>query len=479
MLCRLHLPLSPAQGERAKQLLSELDAYGIIRAAGNERTATGEATPVIIPPGILERRIEQMSHQPTSEQRQAVLEALDDMNSTTPMVRLLSGDVGTGKTTVFALLAACVHDAGGEVAIMLPSSDMVVQVASEMQGWWPDIRLEKVTGKHKGEQEPARIKLGTSALLHRYQEWEPTLTVVDEQQKHSVSQRQYLCRHGGHLLEATATAMPRTLASVLFGLIPISRLTKPHTPKRIHTTLHDADDVSARQRLFEDVRQTLAAGDQVLVIFAARDKKEADKLEKQVEELDMEASGIEECPTPTYVVPLDEGATAWEAFLPEGAVTRLHGKMKVADRNRTMARMRAGECQVLCATTAAEVGLNLPRLRRVVIYNPERLGLTQLHQIRGRVARNGGEGWCDLLSQVKRLSAAASERLNAMCQTQDGLRLAEMDMRQRGLGDLSSQKNQQSGSASGGILLARKLTLSSFEAAHKLMPSEIWDSQSP
>lgn len=474
ILYRMHFPTSPSQGLMAIQVIRHIEALGAILSAERERPKTGVFSRVVVDPQAFQARIDFMSHTPTGEQLQAVRDALEDMASGKPMHRVLSGDVGTGKTTVFALLAAAVYDAGGDVGIMLPSSDMVDQVAREMSDWWPDLAIERVTGKTQAAGAgDARLKIGTTALLHRYGDWRPTLTVVDEEQKYSVDQRQQLVAGGGHLMECTATCMPRTMAQIQFGLVPVSRLTTPHTPKTITTVIRDAGNPEEQQALHRDLLSTLEGGDQTLVIFAARDAKEADSLTKAAipEETTEDGGQLRRgvSPTDARVIPLEEGFAAWEQAVGQGQVVALHGKMKPAERKASLDAMRAGEAQVLCATTAAEVGLNLTRLRQVIVYNAERLGLTQLHQIRGRVARLGGHGRCDLYVDKAHLSEKALSRLQALCDTQDGFALAEMDMQQRGLGDLSAKVNLQSGASDGGILRNSKLALAHFEVAQLML----------
>ncbi|CAM3857406.1 helicase-related protein [Vreelandella rituensis] len=473
ILYRMHVPTSPEQGRRAVMLVRHLEALAAISAAERERPKTGVFQQVTHDPQTLESRIQAMSHTPTAEQIAAVQDSLADMASGRPMHRVLSGDVGTGKTTVYALLAAAVHDAGGEVAVMLPSSDMVNQVTREITHWWPDIEIEKVTGKKQTDSvEGARLKLGTTALLHRFDSWRPTLTVVDEEQKYSVDQRQQLVAGSGHLLEATATCMPRTMAKIQFGLVPVSRLTKPHTPKHITTQIRDAGKPDDKRALYEDLLDTIAEQSQVLVIFAARDAKEAKKLANTPVadgELDFEDEPDQKAQPVSRVIPLEEGLEQWKRAGGENKVVALHGKMKPAERKVSLGDMLSGRAQVLCATTAAEVGLNLPLLRQVIVYNAERLGLTQLHQLRGRVARLGGNGRCDLFVDWENLTDKARERLEALCATQDGFALAEMDMRQRGLGDLSSKANLQSGASDGGILRNSKLALEHFDVAQQML----------
>lgn len=459
----MHRPKHPQQGELAKRLLSDLDAFSALQAVEAERPRVGVFQQVVIPWGAVEARIAQMSFAPTEEQVAAVVDFLKDMAKGQPAHRLLSGDVGTGKSLVMLLIMAAVHDAGGDVAMMLPSADIADQFIESVRDWWPDIDFDEVTSKSAGETPTASVRIGTTALLHRCPDWKPTLTIVDEQQRLSVNQRHALTHRTGHLLEATATCLPRTLAQAMFGLLPVSRLTKPHTPKKIHTVLHDAQSVPEKRAVFEAVKSTLNNGDQVLVVYAARNEKEADRLLDEDAKKTPDGERI-----PPRVPSLEAGVELWRTAFGDEAVVMLHGKMKAADRAASLNAMRDGSAQILCATTAAEVGLNIPRLRRVLILSPERHGIVQLHQIRGRVARLGGDGWCDLVAEVANLQDTSIERLNALCSTEDGFELAEADLRLRGLGDLSSKNNQQSGSLDSGVILNAKLELTHFERASQM-----------
>ncbi|MGP5017396.1 MULTISPECIES: helicase-related protein [Halomonadaceae] len=460
---RMHLPTKPTQGEMAVRLLTDLDAFSALQAVEAERPKSGIFQQVVIPWSAVEARIAQMPYPPTSEQKDAVADFLHDMAQGKPAHRLLSGDVGTGKSVVMLLVMAAVYDAGGDVGMMLPSSDISDQFIEAIREWWPDIVFDEVTAKSAGETPSASVRIGTTALIHRCPDWKPTLTIVDEQQRMSVNQRHALTHRTGHLLEATATCLPRTLAQAMFGLLPVSRLTKPHTPKSIITTLHDIQSVHEKRALFQSVKRTLDNGDQVLVIYAARNEREADRLLERDQKMVLDGERV-----PPSVPSLESGAKLWRSAFGDDAVVTLHGKMKARDREASLTAMRAGSASILCATTAAEVGLNIPNLRRVLILSPERLGLTQLHQIRGRVARLGGDGWCDLVAEVANLQDVSINRLNALCATNDGFELAEADMRQRGLGDLSVNNNQQSGSLAGGVILNSKLGLEHFERATQI-----------
>lgn len=448
---RLHMPQSPSQGEAAKRLLRDLSALALIIRADRERPKAGVAISLHPRASDLSGRILSMEHTPTPEQDAAIQEALSDMASDRPMHRLLSGDVGTGKTMVFAVLAAAVYDAGGEVGILLPSEDMVRQVTREIGAWWPDIKVSRVTGSQP-DHTRHRMRIGTTAMLSNTESgWQPTLMIVDEQQKYASHQREALSQWGGHLLEATATCLPRTMAQLQFGLVPASRLTHGHTTKDMATRIWNRQEPSERHQLFGEVRKTLAENAQVLVIFAARDTKQEE-----------EGEG-------SRVTPLEEGVERWRRVLGHDEVAVLHGRMSSADRAANLDRIRSGKARVLCATTAAEVGLNLPRLRHAIINSPERFGLVTLHQIRGRLARTGGWGRCDLLADTPNLSDRSLERLGAFERENDGFALAELDMRQRGMGSLQSSESRQSGSSDASLLVGEPPGFENFEAAQRML----------
>lgn len=462
----LHYPKSERQGNLAKRLLGDLSALSRLIHAENDRPKTENVQRVKNDPAKCETRLKALPFTATQEQRTAIQEMLDDMASGLPSHRVLSGDVGTGKSIVMLTIAAAVLDAGGKVALMLPSEDLVNQMVGDCQSWWPDIPIDTVTSStDKHASLTAAFRIGTTALLARdTPEWAPTLTIVDEQQKYSAQQRQQLVTQGGHLLEATATCLPRTMAQMQFGLIPVSRLTQPHSPKAISTDIWDQRNREGLRHLFRDVKETLAAGDQVLVIFAARDQKDVKHL-LEGDEAENNDTGLKG----PAVLSLEEGIERWRELLGADMVVGLHGRMKSADRKKNLAALTSGTAQVLCATSAAEVGLNLPRLRHVVVQNPERFGLVTLHQIRGRSAREGGAGRCDIIADSASLSDKASSRIKAFVGTDDGFALAEIDMRERGIGSFEIEQSRQSGQSDESLLLGYRPTIENFEVAAAML----------
>lgn len=454
MIKAVHFPAHALQAELASNGVRDIIALAYLIQAIRSRPITSKPIQIKITDSMLAKRLEQIAGQitPTDGQYQSIREALKDLSSGHAMHRLLSGDVGTGKTLVFGTVARLVADASNQVVILLPSAPMAEQIYAELSQWWPDTKevavlITGATSKKQMEEQVngKKILIGTTAINARLNklDWRPDLVIVDEQQRFSVRQRQQLLKIGGHLLEATATCLPRTMAQVHYGLTDISRLTKPCVEKRFHTTLHNQKEPDAMAAVSDRLAAVLAAGDQALIVFASKEEKADPEENKDLPKLFAISEGF-----PTFV-----------SRYGEGRVVQLHGSMKAEDKQSSLDAMKNGEADILCATTAAEVGLNIPRLRLVIIMNPERLGLVTMHQLRGRGARNGGDAWCMLVADKERLKPESLERLDALCTTTDGFRLAEMDFALRGMGDLDYEALTQNGKHTDFLLPPRAASL--------------------
>lgn len=450
ILTQAHVPRLIENGKKAQLALDYLAALGIIASARTGQDDSVASRPLML--GDWRQRAASISFALTDEQEQAVADSIADLASDTPMRRILSGDVGTGKTAVYGTIAATVVDGFGTAVILLPNESLASQVSREFKEWWPDIPQQLVTGSTSGEV-CAPLVIGTTAALFR-DTCIPSLIIIDEQQKFSREQREQLVGPETHLLETTATCIPRTQALVRYGIVNVSKLTKCHTPKTIHTKIwqhRQWGEVAA------GIKATIAAGDQVLYVYPLREKGEKPEVDD------------EEPPAGAAKPELKSAAEVfekWEKIFP-GKTRLIHGQMSAADKDSALADMRSGEASVLLATTVIEVGITLPKLRRIVIIHPERFGLTTLHQLRGRVARLGGEGWCDLFlpNSVK---DATMERLTVLEQTQDGFQVAEHDMRLRGVGDMSRGSNKQSG-ADMNFLFGRSVSIDALDGAMKML----------
>lgn len=435
---RAHLPLKPEHGYQAQRAMERLSAlHMLVEARRNNPRPAIEPTPL----APLAPLAEALPFALTEEQRDAVQAIRDDMGAGRPMRRLLSGDVGTGKTVVFALAAASVARAGGLAYILLPNEILVEQTAAAIDGWWPELTVERVKGGRKKVEldvGAGAIVVGTTALLNRDLP-RPALIVADEQQKFSIDQRERLSEGGVHRLEATATCVPRTQAFVQYGGMQVSRLKKPHVEKYIDTRIRKA---SEREQLFKDIQTTIDAGQQVMVLYPLKsDSDRGGNKRAAIEAFDL-----------------------WQKRFGERVVL-IHGGGTKRDKQAQQTAvddMRAGRADIVVATTVAEVGLDLPNLNRVTIISPERLGASTLHQIRGRAARTGGTGYCDLFLP-ETVKDEAMDRLNVLVNHQSGFRVAEEDLKLRGFGDLSGVSGRQHGKSKS-LLFGRSISVDTVAA---------------
>lgn len=439
LLLHAHLPRSVEQGRASQRALERMAALRAVRLARNQ-------APRPVPGGVkLPRPIgswaewaDSLPFSLSTNQKSAIEEIVADLRGDTPMRRLLSGDVGYGKTAVFAVAAAAIYGAGGRVAILLPNETLADQAYREIKSFWPELgdSLHLVTGSSddKADLTQAQWLIGTTALLFR-SVGALHLVVVDEQQKFSRDQREAMLRSHTHLLEATATCIPRSQALLQFGGFAFTLLDEPPVPRSIHTQIRYADQ---RLQLFCDVQRTINEGDQVLVVYPRKGQAKGKGETEQQGIHDVEAAVV-----------------AWERKYP-GQVRMAHSGRHEAENEAALRDMREERARILIATTVVEVGVNLPRCRRVVVVHPHRFGLSTLHQIRGRAARTGGLGFCDLYLPDPPKEKSL-DRLRVLERTQNGFDVAREDLKLRGCGNLSADSKQQTG-ADDTILFGRPLT---------------------
>ena len=354
------------------------------------------------------------------------------------MRRLLSGDVGTGKTAVYGLaLAYCIKH-GAKAAVLLPNQTLARQIHGDMTAWWPELKPHLVTGNSEQVDASSSLVIGTTALLHR-DLGEQDILVVDEQHKFSREQRERLAKPGVHLLEVSATSIPRTQALVRYGALHVSKLTQGHVRKVINTSIITHGD---RAVLFADLRKAISRGDKLLVIYPRRGDEEDDI----------------ESPLPSA----EEAFASWRhAF---GDLVRLvHGARAAEENQQTIQDMIEGRARVLVSTTVVEVGVTIPGLRHCVVVHAERFGLTTLHQIRGRLCRDGGSGTFALYLPAP-VKPEVHARLQVLVDTTDGFEVAERDMRIRGFGDLSANSDKQTGDGMG-FLIGRPVDVDALDQA--------------
>jgi ATP-dependent DNA helicase RecG len=422
LLKAAHVPATLEDGRRAVRVLCRLGALDVVQRAKAVRDVAEAqpARPVACPPERLATLRAALPWAYTDDQEAAVAEILADLAAEAPMRRLLSGDVGTGKTAVFGLACAATVAAGGRAAVLVPNSVLGQQIHREVTTWWPELDPQLVVGESR-KPPSSHFLIGTTALLSRLPaELYPDLVVVDEQQKFSRAQREQLLAHGSNLLEATATCIPRSMALAQYGGMAVSRLTRCHVDKTIETRYLAKKQES---RLLRDVAQTVDDGGQVLVVYPMVEAGQEGKT--------------------AHLTSVEEAVKTWDGRFP-GRVAHVHGRMKEHEKALAIDALRDGRADVLVATTVVEVGIDLPELRHVVVVHPERFGLTTLHQLRGRVARGGGFGRCDLFHSTAHGDKTRT-RLEVLCSTADGFEVALADMRLRGFGDVAADSEDQAG----------------------------------
>jgi ATP-dependent DNA helicase RecG len=416
----------PAQRRLAfEELLSHRLCMRRLRNTSNTRSA-----PVMRSTGKLTGSfLSGLAFKLTRAQQKVIREISDDLANGRPMLRLLQGDVGSGKTVVAAMAALQAVEAGFQVAIMAPTEILAEQHCLTFNRWFAGIDIGvgwlsgKLTGK-KREQQLAGIRqgdagviIGTHALFQEGVDYARLgLVIVDEQHRFGVHQRMSLREKADisglspHQLVMTATPIPRTLAMSAYADLDCSVIDEL-PPGRIPITTLLAQS-ERRSEIITRISQSCAAGQQAYWVCTLIEESEA---------LQCQAA--------------EATAESLSSLLPELKIALVHGRMKSREKTAVMERFKAGEIQLLVATTVIEVGVDVPNANLMVIENAERLGLAQLHQLRGRVGRGGQPSYCVLLFQTP-LSEAGKQRLAVMKQSTDGFFIAERDLQIRGPGQV-------------------------------------------
>lgn len=438
-----HRPRSLQYWEHSITALTRLDAL-----AGIHRAKTGGPKPVANPFQIdtVEHRLSSAGLKPTGDQSAALAVYRNALTGGKPARVMTVGDVGTGKSVCIYMIAAGIADQGGRAVCMFPNAQLAVQMLQDFSAWAPDLSMSLVTGDSEaGVDLESSILIGTTALLSRKLP-KVDAVLVDEQHRFSREQREKLVARHTHLFEFTATAIPRTEALVRIGLYQTVELRETFAPKRIDTQMFVGLD--GRRSLFNMLAEDLNGGGRFLVVYPRKNLDDT-------EGVDGSDKGKETNPLHTV-----EGALpGWTAKFGD-RVAAITSDNTTEEKVSTLEAFASGKIQVLVTTTVVEVGLNLPTLYRIVIVDPTRYGLATLHQLRGRVARRGGQGYCELLCD-DRLKTEQSERLEFFCSTTDGFEIAARDLELRGAGDLGGSSDKQSG-ADYVFLIGRKLNMGHF-----------------
>ena len=371
----------------------------------------------------------------TEAQKRVIREIWNDMRSGRQMNRLLQGDVGSGKTLVALMSMLIALDNGYQACIMAPTEILAEQhlntIIDFLKGM--DVRVELLTGIVKGKRRNTILEdlaagrvdilVGTHAVIEDTVRFARLgMVVVDEQHRFGVAQRAKLWSKSDnppHVLVMTATPIPRTLAMTLYGDLDVSVIDELPPGRKPIQTQHVYD--AQLPQLYESIRRQIRIGRQAYIVFP---------LIEESEHIDLKN--------------LEDGYETLRQIFPEFKMSKVHGKIKPKEKEEEMQRFASGETQILVATTVIEVGVNVPNASVMVILDAQRFGLSQLHQLRGRVGRGADQSYCILVTTYQ-LSADTRKRIDIMCETNDGFRIAEADLKLRGPGDLEG--TQQSGMA--------------------------------
>ena len=371
----------------------------------------------------------------TGAQKRVIKEIRADMKSGRQMNRLLQGDVGSGKTLVALMVALIAIDNGCQACIMAPTEILAEQHLDTLRAFLGDmpVRVELLTGSVKGKRRTevleglvtgsVHILVGTHAVIEDNVLFHQLgLVVIDEQHRFGVAQRAKLWMKNSvppHVLVMTATPIPRALAMTLYGDLDVSVIDELPPGRKPIRTIHMFD--AHRPRIYQLMHRELQQGRQIYIVYP---------LIKETEKMDLKD--------------LEAGFEEISRAFPDYKVSKVHGKMKAADKDREMQRFANHETHILVSTTVIEVGVNVPNASVMIIENAERFGLSQLHQLRGRVGRGADQSYCVLVSKYE-IGETTRRRIQVMVDTTDGFEIAEQDLKLRGPGDLEG--TQQSGMA--------------------------------
>ncbi len=441
-------------------------------AAGMSLSAkkvTRDETARPCPDTDISKLLEMLPYTLTNGQAQAISDIAEDMKKALPMSRIIIGDVGCGKTVVAAAAMYIAVKNGGQAALMAPTEILAHQHYDDLSPLFAKLGIKcalltgSLTPSKKAKiqsliasddpDERIDIVIGTQALISdKVEFFSPALTVVDEQHRFGVNQRATLSKKSRHthMLVMSATPIPRSLALVMYGDLDVSKITEmPSGRQMVDTFLVDE---SYRARLDAFIEKQVNEGSQVYVVCPAVEEKDLEDDEIDLSGIPMSALDFIEKPTQPPLKAAVQYAKELSERLPNIPIAFVHGKLKPSVKDFEMADFAAGNIRVLVSTTVIEVGVNVPNATLMIVENAERFGLSQLHQLRGRVGRGSKKSWCILVSGTKsrnQLSEGARNRLETMCRSYDGFSIAEEDLKQRGPGDFlrlsSSREIRQSG----------------------------------
>lgn len=461
-IANIHFPADSTAKEAARRRLI-FDEFFYLQLGFLQRRQTlrqVQNAAVLAPTGqLIDRFYDLLPFQLTGAQQRVINDILNDLHSSVPMNRLVQGDVGSGKTIVAVVAILAAIQSGYQAALMAPTEVLAEQHYRKIVGWFNLLHLpvELLTGSTKtakrrtihAQLETGELPLlvGTHALIQDKVNFQRLgLVVIDEQHRFGVEQRALLQQKGEqpHVLTMTATPIPRTLALTVHGDLDVSQIDEmPPGRQAIQTTV-----LSGRERphAYDLIRREIAQGRQAYIVLP---------LVEESEKLDVRSA-------------VEEHQKLQESVFPQFQVGLLHGRMTSAQKDEAINKFRDNQTQILVATTVIEVGVDVPNATVMMIENAERFGLSQLHQLRGRVGRGAQQSYCILISSSK--TADARHRLNVLEQSQDGFFISEMDMRLRGPGQvLGTRQSGVPDFALASLVEDQEVLLLAREAAEKVI----------
>ncbi len=435
ILEKVHRPTDPAE---TVQVLAVLERVAALISVSDIRKTCQipkiRRTPLIL--NSWKSLLHSIPFTLTGEQLLGIEQLISALKGNTVSAWIVNGDVGMGKSVIYQVAVAYTVSAGGRSAVLLPHGRLARQAHEELSHYWPALKPLLVTGKTE-ETELAKHQLlvGTTALLHR-EIGDLDFAVIDEQHRFGVHQRQQLAAHHTHICELSATPIPRSQALLKYGSMNMIQLTKRHSEQDVRTFIVEKSQV---RRMVDTVRSVIEKTESRVLIVCA-----------QVDDND---TGMELSSVKTVF-------DKWSALFP-GLVRMAHSRIDADAMDQVFKDMQKGKGRVLVCSTVVETGLTLPDTRVLVVVNADRFGVSQLHQLRGRLSRSGGWGRC-YLYLPKPVKEATRERLDIVASTNDGFRLSQLDLELRGAGDLSKLGKKQHGS-SDHILFNRPVSLPLLE----------------
>lgn len=445
LLQAVHAPTSVKQGYAALDIVRRLCAYEVRVKSRLKRKAAADIAPRPELRRAVWEAVQSQTETLSAGQIAGLKVAVPALSGDKPAWVLINGDVGSGKTLVFLCLVAGFCKLGVRCAIMAPRAAVARQIYNNVCRRFPELSCRFLAEGLEQGPEDASVWIGTTALLHAKGRPEFGLVVVDEQQKFSRSQREQMLSPHTHLVEATATPIPQTLAAALYGDCVTAIIPTPPVSRQIRSHILNG----SQRRIIADLsRAALADGKKILYVYASVNQAKAKEQDQPVDE---QIAGEKTKPTPKKgskaKAPAKEKAAdaravtvAYEEMQKRfpGMVALVHGQMPAKEAAAQLQAFHDGEMPILMSTTAVEVGVDSPGIRLVVVNDPDRLSLFQLHQIRGRGARDGGHADFVMYSE-KALNKKQLLRLRTVRTVTDGFKLAEEDLKLRGFGEVAGE----------------------------------------